>query len=142
MKDILGLILSVIGTLLAVGAAVLAWRKKLLQTGFSDFKESYRSEINEFRHSARIEMDDFKTTVRNYINQNEERHAKTLNRIVELYEQTHREVTTQTGMCRIIQAKREGTTKYEDEWKKQIEQELDEVRNDVKHIREVINHNN
>lgn len=122
-------VIGILGLILAVGSAILAWRKKLLSTGFETFKQTYR-----------IEMDDFKTTIRNYINQNEERHSKTLNRIVELYENTHNEVTSQTNICKVIQARREGNIKFEEVWKKQIEDELNEVREDVRHIKKVINH--
>lgn len=140
-------IVGILGFLLAVLSAVLIWRKRLLNTGFEAFKETYRTEVKEFKvtitndmadfkSAIRNEMADFRDTMRGYINQNEERHTKALNRVVELYTETHKEVTNQTGICRVIQAKREGTIKYEDEWKKQIEEELTEIKSDVKRIME------
>jgi len=142
MKDILGLILSVIGTLLAIGSAILVWRKKLLQAGFDTFKETYRVEMDLFKETVTSKITDYQKNTVGYINKNEERHTNALNQIIDLFQQTKDEVASQTSICKVIQARREGATKFEDGWKKQIEQELDEVRNDVKHIKKVINHEN
>lgn len=129
MIEKIELLVGIVGGLIGALAIIFAWRKNLLNIGFETFKETYRQE-----------MSDFKSDVRGYINKNDEKHGQTLERIVELYQQTHREVTSQTNICKVIQAKREGVAKYEDDWKRQIEEELNEVKADVKHIREVINH--
>jgi hypothetical protein len=127
--EVLSYFAGVIGTLLALMSGMLVWRKNLLNSGFEKFRELYR-----------VEMDDFKTTVRGFINSNEQEHRKTYNRIVELFEQTHKEVTSQTTICKIIQTRREGSTKIDDLWKDHIKKELDEVREDVRRIKKVINH--
>jgi hypothetical protein len=37
-------------------------------------------------------------------------------------------------MCKIIQARKEGSIKYDESWREKIEDELNEVRDNVKHI--------
>ena len=129
MIEKIELLVGIVGGLIGALAIIFAWRKNLLNIGFETFKETYRQE-----------MSDFKSDVRGYINKNDEKHGQTLERIVELYQQTKDQVAAQTSICKVIQAKREGNTKADDMWRQRIEEELTEVQNDVRHIKKVINH--
>lgn len=129
MLENIELLVGIGGGILGIIAVILVWRKNLLNSGFESFKEMYREE-----------MDTFKKDVRGYINKNDEKNTSNMARIVQLFEQTKEQVATQTGICRVIQARREGSTKADDMWRKRIEEELTEVQNDVKHIKKVINH--
>ena len=125
--------LSHIGGLIGVASALffgfMAYRKKLLNTGFTAFRTQYRQE-----------MDDFKDNILTNMNKNDERHSKTLNRIVELYEGTHDSVREQANTCKLIRVESAGAKKLEDSWKRNIKSELDQVQKDVAHMKKVINH--
>ena len=135
-------IAGIMGTALAIVSIILIWRKGLLESGFKSFQTTYRIEMDVFKDSINSGILDFKKDVRGYISSHHEENNKKFDRIIELYEQTHKEVSSQTNICRVIQGKKEGVSFYEQEWKRQIEQELNEVKEDVKHIRSVINHDN
>lgn len=126
---------AITGVLLTIFSVILVWRKNLLSMGFNAFKEDYRL----FQQNLRIEIDDFKDTVREYINQNEDRHQRTLERITELYTQTARAIDKQSNACKMVQVRKEGTYKREKEWKEKIEKELDELDRKVSHIENCVN---
>ena len=129
MLENIELLVGIGGGILGIIAVILVWRKNLLNSGFESFKEMYREEMDTFKHD-----------IRGYVNKNDEKNTANMNRIIQLYEQTKEQVATQTGICKVIQARREGLTKVDDMWRQRIEEELTEVQNDVKHIKKVINH--
>jgi len=129
-------IAGIAGLLAIIITFILGYRKKLLSTGFTMFKDHY----NSFQNEIRAEMADFKTTVRDYINQNDERHTRTLERITEIFEQTQKSINKQTNVCKMVQVRKEGTLKREQDWKDRIENEIKDIYIDVEHIKDKINH--
>lgn len=132
--------LSHIGGLIGVLAALLfsfmAYRKKLLNTGFDTFRDQYRNEMDDFKKNVLSSVNVF----REIMNENDKRHTRTLNRIVELYESTNKSVTNQANTCNILQVKQVGEKKIEENWKIRMKTELGQVQKDVDHIKKAINH--
>ena len=120
-------IAGVLGLVAVAVTGVLAWRKHLLQNSFSTFQIIYRNE-----------MDEFKKTVREYINKNDERHEKTLNRIVELYQKTHDQIIEQGRVCSIVQASKPYQAKMDSEWKNKIEKDLSGVNKKLSDIEKIV----
>ena len=87
----------------------------------------------------RIEMTTFKGEVRNYMNKADERHTKTLDRIAELYEKTHKQITEQNLVCKVVQGKKPMEIKAEKAWKQKIEKDLEELDKKVTHIEDCVN---
>lgn len=120
-------IAGVAGLVAVVVTSVLAWRKSLLSNSFATFQIIYRNE-----------MDEFKKTVREYINKNDERHEKTLNRIVELFTKTHEEIAEQNRVCGLVQAAKPYQAKQDQTWKDKIERDIDKMNNKLTHIENIV----
>lgn len=127
---------GLIGALSALFFGFLAYRKKLLSTGFTLFRNQYRGEMDEFKRHILNDIGIY----RDIMNRNNDQNTKAMNRIVELYESTHRSVEKQANTCKLIQVENSGAKKIEELWKKNMKKELDEVKQDVEHIRKSINH--
>ena len=119
---------GILGILSIVITGMLAWRKQLFKSGFSAFQDLYR-----------IEMTTFKGEVRNYMNKADERHTRTLDRIAELYEKTHKQITEQNLVCKVVQGKKPIEIKAEKAWKQKIEKDLEELDKKVTHIEDCVN---
>lgn len=129
-------IIALIGLTLTIISVVLIWRKKLLKIGFDQFKSDY----DILQRAIRIEIDDFKTDVRGYIRDNQERHMKTLDRVVELYENIHKEIQQQNRVCDLVQATKPHIQKQENQWKASIKSELDEALKKINMLSKKISH--
>ena len=127
---------GLIGVLSALFFAFMAYRKKLLNTGFDAFRNQYRIEMNDFKKSVLSDVNMF----REMMNENDKRHIQTLNRIVELYESTNKSVGSQAKTCELLQVKKVGEKKIEEDWKRRFKNELDQVQKDVIYIKKVLNH--
>jgi len=125
-------IAGVAGIISIVITFILGYRKKLLMTGFNTFKDNY----NLFRQEIRSEMIDFKTTIRDYINQNDERHTRTLERVTQIFDDTQKAICKQTNACKMVQVRKEGASKRDSEWKERIEKEVKDIYNDVELIKD------
>ena len=128
-------IAGILGLLSIVITLILGYRKKLLSAGFEAFRDQYKL----FQQEIRSEMNEFKTTVRDYINQNDERHSRTLERITDIFEQTQDSIRKQTNVCKMVQVRKEGAFKREKDWKERIEKEITDIYVDVEHIKKKIN---
>ena len=128
-------VFGVLGILTGLFVTYLAHRKKLLNTGLTVFREQYRVEMDDFKKNVLSMVNMF----REMMNKNDEKHTDTLNRFVELYEKTSRSVSKQANVCELLQVKKEGEVKLEKEWKLRMKKELDQVQEDVKHIKKAIN---
>jgi len=128
-------IAGILGLLSIVITLILGYRKKLLSAGFEAFRDQYKL----FQQEIRSEMNEFKTTVRDYINQNDERHSRTLERITDIFEQTQDSIRKQTNVCKMVQVRKEGAFKREKYWKERIEKEITDIYVDVEHIKKKIN---
>ena len=91
-------------------------------------------------------MDEFKSTIlsmmntiRDIVNQNDERHTKTLDTIARYYQKTHDEIKEQNKICDIVQASKPIIAKQEKEWKQRIENELLRIDKKVTHIEDCVN---
>ncbi len=89
-----------------------------------------------------MEMDDFKknvlamvNTFREMSNNNDERHTRTFERIVKLYESTNEAVKSQANICELLQVKKEGDVKLENVWKAKITKDLNQVQEDVRTLK-------
>ena len=107
---------GIFGVILAVLALVFAWRKSLLNTGFKNWQSTYR-----------IEMNDFKATIRDYISKSDDKTSKTLERIAELYQETHDEIRDQNKVCAIVQSSKRILSKQEKEWRERIEHDIERI---------------
>lgn len=128
MIEASGIFVGIFGGVLTIVSIVLIWRKNLLNFGISTFQNVYRTE-----------MDDFKKTIRDYVNKNDERHTATLNRIVNIYEKTHNEVLKQTHQCKLIQVQKTGEHRVDESWRKHIEGEMQQIKQDVTEIKKHLN---
>ena len=129
-------IAGIVGLIAVIFTFFLAYRKKLLNTGFSLFRNQYRIEMDEFKRHILNDI----SIYRDIMNRNNEQNTKAMNRIVELYENTHNSVKEQASTCKLIRVESSGAKKLEDVWKKNIKSELDQVQRDVAHMKKVINH--
>ena len=127
---------GIVGVVAALFFAYLGHRKKLLNTGFTAFRTQYRQEMDDFKNNILSNVNLF----RKMMDKNDERHSKTLDRIVELYEGTHNSVKDQANTCKLIRVERAGDKKVEDAWKTNMKKELHQVQEDVAHMKKVINH--
>jgi len=78
--------------------------------------------------------------LREMMNENDDRHTKTLGRIVEYYKKTTDSVAEQANICKLIRVEDRGNRKMEDVWKKKMKSELDAVQEDIKEMRASIEH--
>ena len=134
--NIFSQIFGIVGVCLALFSGFLIYRKRLLNSGFDAFRNSYRIEMDDFKKNILAMVNTF----REMSNKNDERHTRTFQRVVELYESTNQAVKSQSNVCELLQVKKEGDLKLEKVWKTKIMKELDQVQSDVRHIKEVLNH--
>jgi len=130
------------GFLVGIFTIFLAYRKRLLQTGFTNFQEQYRIEMDDFKKYIRNDINMF----REMMNENDARHTKSLETIATYYKSTSDEVTKQSNVCKLIQKGNSINKKYSDDWNVNLKNELDDVQRDVtqmkrdiERIRSVIN---
>ena len=136
-------IAGIAGLIALLFSAFMAYRKKLLHTGFLAFRNQYRIEMDAFQASVLSKVDLFKEIM----NKNDERYTKHLDRITGLIIEgqksnlkTQKAVEKQSSEYLISQVKKEGDVKVENAWKLNIKNELNKVQKDVAHIKDVINH--
>ena len=127
---------GILGFLAVIFTVFITYRKKLLRTGFTLFRDQYRAEMDDFKMYIRGDIN----MLREMMNENDERHTKTLSRIVEYYKKTTDSVTEQAGICKLIRVEDKGSRKVEDIWKKKMKDELDGVQKDVMEMKKSIEH--
>ena len=110
--NIFSQIFGIVGVCLALFSAFLIYRKRLLNTGFDAFRNQYRIEMDDFKKNVLSNVNMF----REMANENDKRHTRTLERIVDLYEKTSKTVSEQSNVCKLIQVKREGEDKIDTSW--------------------------
>ena len=135
---------GIIGVLSALFFGFMAYRKRLLNTGFTQFRGQYRTEMDLFQESVLMKVDIFKEIM----NKNDERYTKHLDRIAELIIdgqkaniKTQKAIEKQSNVCLLLQERKSGNVKLAEEWKAKMKKELDKVQLDVAHIKKVLNHN-
>jgi phage-related protein len=128
-------IVGVIGFIMMLISVIIAWRKKIFKSGFMGFQDVYRADMAIYD----AKMNDFKTEIRNYINKSDERHTRTLDRIAELYEQTHNDINRQIRVCDVIQATKEGADQANEVWKKSMDVNLQKLEKRIIHIENCVN---
>jgi len=136
MLEHTNLIFDIICGIIAVGAVILAWRKKLLNTGFETFKETYRVEMDAFKAIIQAKVVDIIGSSNKHMDEN----RKNYERMVQVQGEILEQVKAQSSTCRIIQARREGLTKADEMRLTKIESELRSIKKNVDHITGVINH--
>ena len=114
---------GVIGVLATIGAIFLTYRKNLLTTGFKNFQDMYR-----------LEMNDFKTTVRDYINTNDQRHTRHLERIVEMHAETLSQITELKKNAEVMVETKRVTNAAKQEWKARVEKDLEKLSKQVSQL--------
>jgi len=127
---------GILGFLAVIFTVYLTHRKKLLKTGFTLFRDQYRTEMDDFKTYIRDDIN----MLREMMNENDARHTKTLGRIVEYYKKTTDSVAEQANICKLIRVEDKGTRKVEDIWKKKMKTELDSVQNDINEMKQSIEH--
>jgi len=140
MLEKIELLIAIIGGAIGIISVILIWRKKLLNTGFEVFKETYRREMNDFKDAMHDKYFDFQKDVRGYINANHTEDSKKFDTLIQLSTKTSQDVCSQANICRVIQAKRDGLTKADEQRLTKIENELASIKKNVDHITDVINH--
>jgi hypothetical protein len=125
---------GILGILATLFFSFMTYRKKLLNAGFSAFSNQYRIEMDEFKNEVFRYIDD----MRKLMNKNEDAHKNTLKQIVDLNLETQKQVSKQTGMCKLIQGKKEVQTKSESDWRKNMENKTADIFDDVEEMKETI----
>jgi len=131
----INIIIGVFGFLALLISAYIAHRKRIFDSGFNKFRDLYRVEMDEFKSTILSMMN----TIRDIVNQNDERHTKTLDTIARYYQKTHDEIKDQNKVCDIVQASKPIIAKQEKEWKQRIENELLRIDKKVTHIEDCVN---
>lgn len=119
---------GVMGIIAVIVTSILTWRKGLLKNGFDHFQEIYV-----------IQMTEFKKTVRDYVNQNDARNSRTLDRVAELYEKTHVEIEKYVRAFDIFQERTKVEKIEEENWKRRVDKDLKLLTQKIDHIDKVVN---